>query len=399
MGAVNDEEVGVEGSGGFGGTVSRWHHQLTDGPPTRGRRILVWCLVALAMILVVVCSLTIWVQRQALDTDNWVNLSTELLANDDVRETISVRLVDALYEQTDVQQQLSERLPPPLDRLAAPAAGLVREAAVNAADSLLQRPRVQELWADANRAAHERLVAILREDSDRLIQSTQGQVVLDLNPLVVQLNEQLGLNVSLPEGAGTYVIAESDQLAAAQTAVGIIDPLSILIIIAVLVLLAAAVYLAAGFRREALRAIAFSLIVIGLVLLVVRRLAGTALVEELTTDINRSTGWTVWILGTSLLRDIAVAILVYGIVLLLGVLLAGPSRWATWIRAKLAPVMRERPVIVYGAVALIFLLVLLWSPTDSDRGIWGTLVLAALVALGVWAYRRQTLKEFPAAPT
>ena len=57
--------------------------------------------------------------------------------------------------------------------------------------------------------------------------------------------------------------------------------------------------------------------------------------------------------------------------------------------------MRERPLIVYGAVALIFLLVLLWSPTDSDRGIWGTLVLAALVALGIWVYRRQILKEFP----
>jgi Na+/melibiose symporter-like transporter len=61
--------------------------------------------------------------------------------------------------------------------------------------------------------------------------------------------------------------------------------------------------------------------------------------------------------------------------------------------------MRERPWIVYGAVALIFLLILLWSPTDSDRGIWGTLVLAALVALGVWALRRQTLKEFPPAPS
>jgi hypothetical protein len=387
----------LEQGGGFSESVVRFHHRLTDGPPTRRRRILVWGLVALAMILVIVCSLTIWVQRQALDTDNWVDLSTSLLEEDDVRETLSIRLVDALYDGTDVQQQLSERLPPRLKQLAAPVAGLVRPAAVDAVDKLLQQPAVQKLWADANRVAHERLVAILKEDSDRLIQSSQGQVVLDLNPLVVSLNDQLGLNVTLPEGAGTYVIADSDQLAAAQTAVAVIDPLSILIIIAVLVLLAAAVYLAAGFRRETLRAVAFSLIVIGLVLLVVRRLVGTALVEALTDDTTRSTGWAVWILGTNLLRDIAVAILVYGIFLLLGVLLAGPTRWATWIRAKLAPVMRERPWIVYGAVALIFLLILLWSPTDSDRGIWGTLVLAALVALGVWALMRQTLKEFPPA--
>jgi hypothetical protein len=397
---MHGEGVGVEDSGGgFGAAAGRLHHRLTDGPPTRGRRILVWGLVALAMLLVVVCSLTIWVQRQALNTDNWVDLSTELLADDEVRGAIALRLVDSLYDQNDVQQELETRLPPPLDRLAAPAAGLVRQAAVDAADNLLERPRVQELWASANRAAHERLVAILREDSDRLIQSTDGQVVLDLNPLVVRLNEQLGLNVSLPEGAGTYVIAESDQLAAAQTAVAVIDPLSVFMIIAVVVLLAIAVYLAAGFRRKALRTIALALVAIGVVLLVVRRLAGNALVEDLTTDTNRDVGWTVWILGTNLLRDIAIALLVYGLVLLLGVWLAGPSRWATWVRAKLAPVMRDQPLLVYGVVALVFLLVLLWSPLNSDRGIWGTLLLAFLVGLGVWAFRRQTVKEFPPPST
>jgi hypothetical protein len=388
----------VEGSGGFGATVGRLHHRLTGGPVTRGRRILVWGLIALAMILVLACSLTIWVQRQALNTDNWVDLSTELLADDEVRGAIAVRLVDSLYERTDVQGRLAQRLPAPLDPLAAPAAGLVREAAVDAADTLLQRPRVQELWADANRRAHELLVAILREESERLIQSARGQVILDLNPLVMRLNDQLGLDVALPEGAGGYVIAESDQLAAAQTAVAVIDPLSVLMVIAVLVLLAIAVYLASGFRRETLRAIAVSLIVVGVLLLVVRRLVGNALVDELTTDTNRGVGWTVWVLGTDLLRDLSIALIVYGSVLLLGVLLAGPMRWARWLREKSAPVLREYPILVYGAVALVFLLVLLWSPLGDDRRIWGTLVLAGLVALGVWALRRQTLKEFPPAP-
>ena len=60
--------------------------------------------------------------------------------------------------------------------LAAPAAGLVRQAALHAADKLLERPRVQQLWANANRVAHERLVAVLKEEgTDRLIQSTNGR--------------------------------------------------------------------------------------------------------------------------------------------------------------------------------------------------------------------------------
>ena len=225
--------------------------------------------------------------------------------------------------------------------------------------------------------------------------------MLDLGELVQRLADQLGLSVQLEPDAGQITIADSDQLAAAQDAVSIIDPLSIFILIAVFVLLILAVYLAAGFRRAALRGIAVGLILIGLVLLVVVRLRrATPLVEALTTDISRPAGVQVWAIGTALLRDISIALVAYGIVLLVGVLLAGPTRPARWIRRKLAPTLREHPWLAYGAVALVFLLVLLWSPTNSDRGIWGTLVLAGFVALGVWALRRQTLREFPpASPT
>ncbi len=381
------------------GSARSLHHRLTDGPPTRRRRILVWGLVALAFVLVLAASLTIWVQRQALDTDNWVETSSELLADDEVRALVAAELVDSLFAQQDVEQAIADRLPPELDRLAAPAAGLVRQAAVPAAENLLERPRVQELWANANRLAHTQLVAVLEGNEGGAITTTGGEVVLDLGELVQRLADQLGLSVQLEEDAGQIVIAESDQLAAAQDAVSIIDPLSIFILIAVFVLLILAVYLAAGFRREALRGIAVGLILVGLVLLVLVRLLGDALVEALTTDVSRQAGTQVWAIGTALLRDISIGLVAYGIVLLLGVLLAGPTRPARWIRRKLAPTLRERPWLAYGAVALVFLLVLLWGPSGATREIVGLVVLAALVGLGVWALRRETLREFPASPT
>ena len=388
----------MEGSGGFGGTVKRWHHQLTDGPPTRGRRVLVWCLVALALILILVASLTVWVERQALDTDNWVETSSELLADDEVRAVIASDLVDALFAQEDVEQRIASRLPPQLEGLAAPAAGLVRQAAVPAAENLLQRPRVQQLWENANRVAHTALVAVLKGNEGGVLTTTGGDVVLDLGELVDRLAQELGLNVQLDPDAGQIQIADSQQLAAAQDAVKIIDALSILILIAVVVLLVVAVYLASGFRRETLRGIAWGLIVVGLVLLVVQRLVGNALVDSLTSEATREAGFRVWLIGTALMRDICIALIVYGLVLLLGVFLAGRTRWARWLREKSAPVMRDHPILAYAAVALVFLLILLWSPLNSQRGIWGTLLLAVLVGLGVWALRRQTVKEFPASP-
>jgi hypothetical protein len=351
------------------------------------------------MILVIACSLTIWVQRQALDTDNWVDLSTELLQDDEVRALVADRLVDQLYANTDVEGAIERALPPRLDGLAGPAAGALRNSAVDAADALLQRPAIQELWAEINRRTHSQLVSILKDEETRrgFLTAREGEVVLNLRPLVEQLAQQLGLTVALPPGTGVYVLADSDQLAAAQTAVQVIDPLSILSIIAIIVLLVVAVYLASGFRRQTLRGIGAGLVIVGVLLLVVRKLAGNAIVNDLTSDATQPTGWTVWILGTSLFRDICIALVAYGLVLVVGAWLAGPSRPARWFRKTVAPTLRERPLVAYGAVALIFLLVLLWGPTEATRSIWGVLVLAALAALGVWVLRRQILKEYPPA--
>lgn len=390
-----------EASSGHDGPskIKDLHRRLTAQPVGRGRRILVWVLVALALLLILVASLTVWVERQALNTDNWVETSSELLADDEVRALVAAELVDRLFAQQDVEQAIANRLPAPLDRLAAPAAGLVRQAATPAAEALLERPRVQQLWADANRVAHTQLVEILRGREGKVVTTAEGQVVLDLGTLVAALADQLGLNIQLSEDAGQIVVADSEQLAAAQDAVKILDALSVLILIAVVALLVVAVYLAAGFRRETIRAIALGVIVIGIVLLVVQRLVGNALVDELTTEVTRPAGVQVWAIGTALLRDIGIALLAYGIVLLLAALIAGPTRPARWLREKLAPTLRERPWIAYGAVAVVFLLVLLWSPTEATRTVWGVLILAVLAVLGVWALRRQTMKEFPPSTT
>jgi hypothetical protein len=388
----------MERSGRPVGAVTRLHRRLTGGPLTRGRRILVWSLVALALVLVLVASLTVWTERQVLDTDNWVETSSELLADDEIRALVAAELVDALFAPQDVEQAIARRLPPPLEGLASPAAGLVRQAALPAADTLLQRPRILELWASANRVAHAQLVAVLTGNEGGAVTTAEGEVVLDLGDLVQRLADELGLNVQLDPDAGRIVIADSDQLAAAQDAVEVIDALSALILIAVAVLLVVAVYLAAGFRRRALRGIGVGLILVGVVLLVVQRLIGNALVDRLTSEVTQPAGIRVWVIGTAILRDICIGLVAYGLVLLLGALLAGPTRPARWIRRKLAPTLRERPWAAYGVVALVFLLVLLWGPGEATRQVVGVIVLAVLVCLGVWALRRETLREFPPPP-
>ena len=94
----------------------------------RTRSILAWALLALGTLILIVGSLTVWVKRQALDTDAWVDTSTQLLEDDDVREALSVYIVDQLYRNVDVEDRLEEQLPPDYGGLAAPIAGALAPA-------------------------------------------------------------------------------------------------------------------------------------------------------------------------------------------------------------------------------------------------------------------------------
>ena len=56
---------------------------------------------------------------------------------------------------------------------------------------------------------------------------------------------------------------------------------------------------------------------------------------------------------------------------------------------------RHRPVIVWLTAAVAFLLFIAWGPSGGSRRLLGVLILAALLALGLEVWRRQTLREFP----
>ena len=110
-------------------------------------------MIVLATVIGLVAVLSIWANRQALETDNWTETSSELLENEEVRDQISAFMVDTLFTNVDVQAELEQRLPPDLARLSGPATGALRELTGRAADRALQSPQVQRLWEEANRAA------------------------------------------------------------------------------------------------------------------------------------------------------------------------------------------------------------------------------------------------------
>jgi hypothetical protein len=374
---------------------------------SKKRGLLVWVLFALATILLFVSSLTVWAKRQLLDDQAWANSSTQLLANDQVRGAIAQKLSDALFQRVDVEAQLRERLPAQRKGTAAVLTAALQNTVVpTAADRLLQRPRVQALWENANKRAHAAVLRVLEgKDLGRNgnISTANGEVTLDLRPAITRLATRLGLEDKLKANAdpsaGQLVIMKSSQLKDAQTAVKILKALSSLLLIVVVALYALAIYLATGRRRLLLGATGASLVFVGLVIASLRRFLGGAVVDSLVkTEANKQPVRVIWAIETSVLRDLAVILVVYGALVLVVTVLAGPNRLAVAFRRSLAPSFRNHPIVVWVAALFLFLILLAVGPTAGNRQLLGIVLLAATTAVAIEALRRQTLREFPENP-
>jgi hypothetical protein len=365
-------------------------------PLSRNRAFAVWVLVVVAGLLMLVSSLTLWVKRQALDTDAWTNASGQMLANDEIRQQLSIYLVDTLFSSTDATTKIQEALPPERAALAPIIAGALRNVSVTMANRLLSTPQAQTLWEEANRRAHENLLAVLNGESVRRFNTEDGTVVLDLSAVAQQLGDRLG--VETPPDAGRITILSSGELKTAQRTLKVVKVLSVFLLLLVLFLYGLAIYLARGHRRRILRAVAVSFLFVGVLIFVIQRVGGDWVIDNLVrTDAQRPAGQAAWTIGTALLREVAIAIILYGAIGLFAAWVAGPTRLAVAARGRLAPAFRDQPWVVYSVIAFLFLLVIAWGPTPATREWWGILLLGGLVFFGVAMLQRQTVNEFPAA--
>ena len=369
-------------------------------PLSRKRRIVVWTLVVLASILTLVSILTTWVNRQMLDNSAWNRATTKIVQDQKVQTAIATYTVNQLYENIDVGQALEKRLPPNLKQLGPPLAGALQQPATQGVALLLQRPRVQQLFLEASSIAHEKLVNVLEDKTGHGISTGNGVVTLDVHQMVVEVGTELGLPqdalAKLPANAGTITLMKSNQLAAAQTGVRAVHVLSIWLLVGVLVLYGLAIYLARGARRATLRNAGVAVVIVGIVVLVIRRLLGNYVVDALASPGYQPATHRLWVIGTAILGQIGAAAILYGAIAALGAVFAGPSEPAVWLRRRVAPTLNERQGIAWAGVGFVFLLAVLWGGTHALRTWWGILLLGGLIALGVVALRRQTLQEFPA---
>jgi hypothetical protein len=353
-------------------------------------------LIWITTVLAVVGIFAVWANRQMLDPDNWADTSTQLLQNPQIESALSNYLVDQLYANVNVSEALAARLPPRLKPLSGPISGALQNVAIAGAGRVLAAPRTQDVWRAVNRAAVQNLVDVI-DGHHGAVDYNGGTVTLDLAAVVSSLAQRLGipdLSSKLPPSAAHLTLLKSNQIKAVQDGGRILKGLALLLTILVPVLYALAIFLARGRRREALMRVGFAIVVAGLTVFLARKLAVSVVTNSVVkTDSVRPAAHAVLEIATAMLSEIAGAFVIIGVPLIAAAWFAGPARWATSARSKLAPLMGEHPLGALGAVATVLVLIFIWGPIPATHRPLGIIVFTVLALTGTELLRRQIERE------
>lgn len=364
----------------------------------RWRRILVAVLVVIGCVLAPISVIGLWARNTMLDTDQYVDTIGPLAKDPAIQKAVADRVSKRLVSSVDIEGEIKATFPRAESFAPSIAAGLetfVREATLRIAQS----DRFQTFWENANRRAHSRLIAVLEGEGTETVQTRNGQVVLNVGPLVDQVKKRLddrGITIfDNVETKGQFVLFDSEQLTKAQSAVRLLKRVTYLLPILALLAFAAAIALSPNRRRTVLRAalgLAFSM---ALVLIVFNLARGRYLDAVEKAGRSREANAAAFDQVIDFLRISLRTVFAVGLVVAVGAWLAGPGRFSTRIREGVLGLVRgkgDAEVTAVGRfvstyrVALRVVIVglgLLILVVLSHPGPVAVLVIAVLVVAGL----------------
>ena len=371
--------------------------QAAGTPLTRRRKAVVWGLIVLSTVVLLVASLTVWVKREVLDTNNFTASTTELMRNPQVQTALAAFLVDQIYQNVDVKADLQKQLPNNLKGLAGPAAAALNDYGTRAATRLLGTDAVINLVQAATRLAHAEFLRIVDDKP-----GAGEKVYLQLRPVVLKLASRLGLEdqvaARLPADAGQFVVLDNTNgtISTVRESVKLVRMLSLFLLFVVVALYAAAIWIARGWRREAILRCGAGILIVGLLLFVIRRVLQGVLLDALVGQRPaRPAVSAAYLVLTELLTAIAWTAVAVGTITVVLAFLAGPSRMARGFRTFAAPGLVRYPWVGWSVDALAILFILLVAPIDDWNKVVSRLVTFAVIIGLTEAIRRRAGEEHP----
>jgi hypothetical protein len=400
------------------------------------RRHVSWRSVASIVLIVLGCVLApiavigVWAGNEVSDTGRYVATVEPLIHDPAIQNTLTDKITDQITSKLNLTGTINQaatqlnakglpRISSLLTTFGPQIASAVTGFIHSTVHTVISSQAMANAWVQVNTVAHQALVKLLSGQGNGALTASNGQIVLNLGPLIAVAKQDLvahgfKLASNIPPVSPTMALFQAKDLGKAQAAYRLITTLKIVLPILALLLLAGGVYAARGRRRALIGAglgLAASMLVLAIGLLIARTIYLNSVPSNVLPADAASAAYDALV---HFLKEGLRVVLAVGLVVAIAAFFTGPSRAAvrtraglksgiTWLRnfgerrgVSTGPVgqwtYRYRRGLQIGAVALMGLILVFWGQPTALVVI--LLVVILLVLLGLI----ELIGRPPAAP-
>ncbi|HEX4434357.1 MAG TPA: hypothetical protein VH012_05980 [Acidimicrobiales bacterium] len=305
------------------------------------RRISAWVLLVLAAILIPVSVMSVWAIRTVTNTDKYVETMAPLARDPVIQQGLAKRATDALFSTHIVQNKVTNALPKAAKPLVAPITNEVHSYVEGLALKVFESPKFATLWDGLNRHSHDAVINILTGKQTPLQKrlATGGQIALNLSPALNNLISNLdshGVTIFNPVRSAskglTFTVVSQQQVSKFSGLFNLVVKLKWIIPVIALVLAILAVALALE-RRKTLLRLAIGVALMSMLLLGILSVGRGVFIGQATGGGFKSEGAAaVWDTVLRFLKSDLRWTLLLAVLVAFGAWVAGPARYAVWIR-------------------------------------------------------------------
>ena len=256
----------------------------------RWRTIVATLLIVVGCVLAPLSVAAIWTRNQVTNTDRYVATVAPLANDPAIQSAVADQITAQVFNYIDVQgltnqavDALAERgltpaLADQLRALAVPIANGVQSFTRSQVGRVVESDAFADAWVQANRVAHQQLVAALTGEGGGSVTVENDTVTLNMAAFIETVKQRLvesGFSVAarIPTVDASFVLFQSADVTRARSAFNLLNTLGVWLPVIAIVLLVLGVYVAKDHRRATVGAalgVAISMVVLALGLAVFR---------------------------------------------------------------------------------------------------------------------------------
>lgn len=371
------------------------------------RKLLIVLLIILTALFINFSIVALYVRRNIVNSDVWVNKTTQIIKTPSVRQDISDALAKRIFSKTDAQANIKQILPDKVSVLSVPLTNTLQNYTSDQINKIMQSEQFIQFWQNSTRSAHSGIIDSLQSEGNgqpdnNLLYIQNENLYLNLQPVFDNIKSKLsdrGLsfvnNVNLKGVQKTLPIAHIKNMQTVLGAFNALNKMAILTPLLALIFLVGALILSTK-KRSVIIAIAMMTILLMLLNVQLLYLAKYPFVSSINNALASSSNSSAQSIYGILTNNLILFDRLVMAVMLLVILIAyftGPYNFAKLTRKRTAALFKhiansnllkwlgKNKILSLSVSAIIFTLLLVLLPAE---GIVFTVVIIVIELLFVF---------------